>query len=141
MSITDVMREAVNMGACEKTGNVSDWKTLSWLFFSPQGMEFCANNNFPPIELYRQLNVEALAINNIFVDAGHIQRNNDSQVAVIGNTVAEFVFDDPTKVHKVIVMHGAKVKLITRNYAVVKLLNIGDNNVEIRKDKTSVILN
>ena len=134
------MREAVNMGACEKTGSVSDWKTLSWLFFSPQGMEFCESNNFPNINLFRQLNLEALAMNHIFVDAGYIQRSNDSQVAIVGDTSAELVFDDPTKVHKVIVMHGAKVKLITRNYAVIKLLNIEENSVDIRKDKTSVIL-
>lgn len=134
------MREAIDMGACEKTGGVSDWRTMSWLFFSPQGLEFCAKNNFPPIDLFRQVDKDMLLLYNIFIDAGTIQRTNDSQIAVIGDTQAELVFDDPTKVHKVVVMHGARVKLITRNYSVIKLVNIGDNSIDLRKDKTSVIL-
>lgn len=140
IGISEIMRKAVDMGACEKTGGISDWKTMSWLFFSPQGIEFCSKNNFPSLDVFRQVGKDALPINNIFVDAGSIQRTNDSQVALIGNTIAELVFDDPTKVHKVILMHGAKASIITRNYAVVKLVNIGNNSVELKKDKTSVIL-
>ena len=139
MNIEDIMHEAIDLGACEKTNSVSSWKTLSWLFFSPQGMEFCAKKNFPTLEMFREMDDE-LASNCVFVDAGEIQRNNDSAIACIGNTDARLVFDDPTKVHKVIVMHGARVFIVARNYAVIKLVNIGDNKVSISKDSSSVIL-
>lgn len=140
INITEIMRQAVELGACEKTGGISDWKTMSWLFFSPQGLEFCSKNNFPSIEIFRHIGREPLVINNIFVDEGNIERANDSNIALIGKTDAELIFDDPTKVHKVVVMHGAKVFITARNYAVVKVINIGDNKVVYNKDKTAVIL-
>ena len=139
MSIEEIMHEAIDLGACDKTNNVSSWKTISWLFFTPQGMEFCAKHNFPTLSMFRGMDDE-IALNNIFVDAGEIQRNNDTTIACIGDTDARLVFDDPTKVHKVIVMHGARVFIVARNYAVIKLVNIGDNKVSISKDSSSVIL-
>ena len=139
MNIEDIMHEAIDLGACEKTNNVSSWKTLAWLFFSPQGLEFCSKRNFPTLPMFRQMGSE-LSDNSIFVDAGVIQRNNDTAIALIGNTDARLVFDDSTKVHKVVVMHGATVFIVARNYAVVKLVNIGDNKVSISKDSSSVIL-
>ena len=139
MDINDIMHEAIDLGACDKTSTVSSWKTLAWLFFTPQGMEFCEKNNFPTLEMFRNMD-EEIASNSIFVDAGEVQRNNDSAIALIGDTDARLVFDDSTKVHKVIVMHGARVFIVARNYAVVKLVNIGDNKVSISKDSSSVIL-
>lgn len=140
MEINEIMHEAIDLGACEKTNSVSSWKTLAWLFFSPQGIEFCQKNNFPTLSMFRQMDDE-IASNCVFVDAGVVQRNNDSAIAIIGNTDARLVFDDPTKVHKVIVMHGARVFIVARNYAVVKLVDIGDDNkVFVNKDNTAVIL-
>ena len=139
MEIKDIMHEAIDLGACEKTSSVSSWKTLAWLFFSPQGVEFCQKNNFPTLPMFRKMD-EEIASNCIFVDKGVINRSNDSSIAVIGDTDARLTFDDPTKVHKVIVMHGARVFIVARNYAVVRLINIGDNKVAYSKDNTAVIL-
>lgn len=133
------MHEAIDLGACEKTSSVSSWKTLSWLFFSPQGVEFCSKNNFPTLSMFRKMDDE-IASNCIFVDKGVINRSNDSSIAIVGDTDARLTFDDPTKVHKVIVMHGARVFIVARNYAVVRLINIGDNKVAYSKDNTAVIL-
>ena len=133
------MHEAIDLGACEKTSSVSSWKTLAWLFFSPQGVEFCQKNNFPTLSMFRKMD-EEIASNCIFVDKGVINRSNDSSIAVIGDTDARLTFDDPTKVHKVIVMHGARVFIVARNYAVVRLVNIGDNKVSVSKDSSAVIL-
>ena len=58
----------------------------------------------------------------------------------MGETKGTLVFDDNTKVHKVILMHGAKAFIVARNYAVVRLINIGNCEVNIYKDTTSVIL-
>ena len=118
---------------------MSDWKTLCWLFFTPQGLEFCEENNFPPIGDFREISSN-VSDYGVFVDSGEIIRSNDSNIALIGNTNGRLVFDDNTKVHKVVLMHGAKAFIVVRNYAVVRLVNIGGCEVNIHKDKTSVIL-
>ena len=139
MKVTEVMSNALSLGACENSKGVSGWKSLCWLFFSPQGMEFCEENNFPSIDTFRKLSDEVINYG-VFVDKGKIKRINDINIAIIGNTNAELVFDDNTKVHKVILMHGAKAFIVARNYAVVRLVSIGNNEIKISSDKTSVIL-
>ena len=138
MEVREIMQQALLKGACSNSNGVSDWKTLCWLFFTPQGIEFCENNKFPTLGTFRLI-ADKVKDFNVFVDSGKIKRNNDTNIALVGETDAELVFDDNTKVHKVIVMHGAKVFIIARNYAVVRLINI-DGNVNIHSDKTSVIL-
>lgn len=138
-AIDEILQKALRLGACNKSNGVTDWKTLVWLFFSPQGIEFCEKNNFPTLEMFKGIreNVESF---NVFVNSGIQKRSNDTYIGLIGDTEGELYFDDNTKVHKVVVMHGAKAKIIIRNYAVVRLYNIGDNDVKIHKDKTSVVL-
>lgn len=139
MSVSEIMEQAILNGACSKSNGVSDWKTLAWLFFTPQGMEFCEENNFPTLECFREMD-ESISNYGVFVDKGNIRRNNDANIALIGNTKGTLIFDDCTKVHKVIMMHNSEAFIIARNYAVVRLINIGGCKVNINKDKTSVIL-
>lgn len=138
-SVSDIMKQALENGACDKSKGVSDWKTLCWLFFTPQGLEFCEDNNFPSIDDFREAESN-ISDFGLLVDKGEIIRNNDSNIALIGDTNGKLVFDDNTKVHKVVLMHGAKAFIVARNYAVVRLVNIGNCEVNIHKDKTSVIL-
>ena len=133
------MEQALKKGACNKSKGVSDWKTLAWLFFTPQGIEFCEENNFPSKEIFESMD-SSMSDFGVYVNKGDISRSNDSNVALIGDTNATLVYDDSTKVHKVILMHGAKAFIIARNYAVIRLINIGNCKVNIHKDKTSVIL-
>jgi hypothetical protein len=76
----------------------------------------------------------------VLIDAGKVRRSNDQNVAIIGDTKAELSYDDNTKVHKVVLMHGGEAFIVARNYSVVRLVNIGGCKVNISKDKTSVIL-
>ena len=138
-SVTDILKSAIDLGACEKSSKATDWKSLCWLLYSPQGVEFCENNNFPSIEQFRGLESDITDFG-VYVDKGKISRVNDSCIALIGNTRGELVFDDNTKVHKVIVMHGAEAFIVARNYAVVRLYNIGDNKVDIHRQATAVVL-
>ena len=138
-SVSEIMEQAIRSGACSKSKGVSDWKTLAWLFFTPQGMEFCEENKFPSIDIFREMD-SSISDFGVYVDKGEINRTNDINSALIGNTKGELVFDDNSKVHKVILMHGAEAFIIARNYAVVRLVNIGNCNVRISKDKTAVIL-
>lgn len=139
ITVKDVLNKAIESGACNNSGKATDWRTLCWLFFTPQGREFCENNNFPTIDVFRMMkpHVERYGV---FVDSGNIELKNNLNVAIIGETNAHLCFDDNTKVHKVIIMHGGSVVIEAKNYAVVLIVNVGDNKVQVFNDKTAKIL-
>lgn len=137
-SAKEIMQSAAALGACAKSGGVSDWKSLVWLFFTPQGREFCEENNFPSLEMFRGMK-EGVEPYGVWVDAGNIKRSNDIRTGLIGGTRAELTFDDDM-MHKVILMHGAEAHIRVSGYAVVLVVNVGGCRVEIEKDKTAVIL-
>ena len=138
MIATDVTKTAADLGACSKSGNVSDWKSLVWLFFSAQGREFCKEKAYPPLDMFQEMKQDIQPYG-VFVDAGDRKSSNDTNVALIGQTSAELTYDDNTKVHKVIIMHGAKVTINASNYAVILIENWG-GEVSINKTQTVVIL-
>lgn len=138
-TVSDIMKQALANGACDKSKGVSDWKTLCWLFFTPQGIEFCTENNFPTLDVFEEIKSKVSDFG-IFVNSGEITHSNDSNIALVGDTNGKLVYDDNTKVHKVILMHGAKAFIVARNYAVVRLICSDDCEVNIHRDKTAVIL-
>lgn len=138
-TVNEIMQSASLLGACAKSNGVSDWRSLTWLFFTPQGREFCEDNNFPSLEMFQGMR-DNISEFNILVDAGNVSRENDVNVGLIGNTSAQLVYNDNTVVHKVVLMHGAKASIKASNYAVILLVNIGNCEVEIEKDNTVVIL-
>ena len=72
MEVRDVTRKAIKIGACSESGKATDWKSLCWLFFSPQGREFCEENNYPSLDLFRGMakNIDSYGI---YVDRGCFQ--------------------------------------------------------------------
>lgn len=138
-SVNDIMKSASLLGACNKSNGVSDWKSLAWLFFTPQGREFCERNNFPSLVMFRGMKEHAAAFG-VFVDQGELVRSNDVNIGLIGRTFATLTYDDNTEVHKIILMHGAKVRIKASHYAVILVVNIGNCEVNIDKDETVVIL-
>ena len=133
------MQRASEFGACNRSSKVSDWKSLSWMFFTPQGREFCEENNFPTHAMFREMK-DDVAQYGVFVDCGDVQIANEGNVSLIGETSAELTYSGTTKVYKVILMHGAKARIRASNYAVILLVNIGKCEVEIVKDSTVIIL-
>ena len=138
-TVDEIMQSASLLGACAKSNGVSDWRSLTWLFFTPQGREFCEDNNFPSLEMFQGMR-DNISEFNILVDAGNVSRVNDVNVGLIGNTSGQLVYNDNTVVHKVVLMHGAKASIKASDYAVILLVNIGNCEVEIEKDNTVVIL-
>lgn len=138
-SVKDIMKSASLFGACSKSNGVSDWKSLVWLFFSPQGREFCEENNFPSLEMFQGMK-EHVEEYGVYVDSGEVERSNDANIGLVGNTSATLTFDDNAVVHKVILMHGAKATIKASRYAVILLVNVGNCDVKIEKDETVVIL-
>lgn len=138
--IKEIMKSASICGACSGSGKVSDWRSLAWLFFSPQGREFCEEKNFPSLSMFqrmKQYNVEQFGV---FVDLGRVCLSNDKDIALIGDTCGELKFDENKVVHKVILMHGAKAHIKASNYAVLLIVNVGGCEVTIDKDKTVIVL-
>lgn len=140
MKIDEIMKSAALLGACSGSGKVSDWKSLVWLFFSPQGREFCEEKNFPELPMFREMKRHGISELGVFVDEGNVCRSNDKDIALVGDTCGELKFDENNVVHKIILMHGAKVRIKASNYAVLLIVNIGGCEVEIDKDKTVVVL-
>lgn len=139
MEAKDIIQEAIRIGACANSGGVTDWKSLCWLFFTPQGREFCEDNNFPCIEMFREIKYEVMT-HGVFVDAGDLTSTNRVNLACIGRTSATLIYNDNTKVHKIILMHGAKAHIKASNYAVLLIVNIGNCEVVIDKDETVSVL-
>lgn len=140
ITVNEILISAIQQGACEKTSKATDWKSLAWLLFSPQGIEFCEKNNFPSLEQFSEIATEDSEQYGVYINKGKVRAENARFIALVGKTRGELVFDDNTKVHKVIVMHGAEAFIVARNYAVVRLYNIGGNKVDIHREKTAVIM-
>lgn len=138
-TVNNIINTALSLGACSGSNGVTDWKSLCWLFFTPQGREFCEGNNFPTLDMFRGMsdNVRPYGVR---VDAGKVDTSNPGNIALIGETEGMITLDDNTRVHKVVLMHGSKARIKASNYAVVLIVNIGGCDIEIDKDNTVVIL-
>lgn len=136
ISVKEIMQKAIGLGACTQSGKATDWKSLVWLFFSPQGREFCKENNYPSIELFRSMAkyVEPYCV---YVEKP-IEKHNEN-VALIGEAESTLRYDGVEKAYKVILMHGAKATIHVSNYAVVMLENIS-GRYEIINDGTAEVL-
>ena len=135
IEVKDILNKAIGLGACSQSSKATDWKSLVWLFFSPQGCEFCKSINYPSLEMFRSMkgNVESFGV--------HIEENvkavNEDK-AIIGGT-AELTFQGTDKAYKVIIMHSGNVRIKISNYAVVRIENIS-GNYEIINDGTGKLL-
>lgn len=135
-NISNIMRKAALLGACQQSGKVSNWKSLVWLFFTPQGREFCKDNSFPTLDMFREMatNIEE---HGVFVEKAISKHNQD--VALIGKRRSELSFSGVDRAYKVILMHGAQATIKAENYAVIRIENIS-GKYEIINDGTATIL-
>ena len=117
-TVNDIIKSALSLGACSGSNGVTDWRSLVWLFFSPQGREFCAENDFPSLDMFRGMAGHVMPYG-VYVDSGHVYVTKPGNIAVIGD--------------------GGKARVVASDYAVILLVNIG-GEVEINKDNTVVIL-
>lgn len=136
MKVNDILKDAVALGACKESGKATDWKSLAWLFFSPQGAEFCAKHNYPSLEAFERMsgNIERYGV---FVNKDADVSNKD--VALIGASDSELRFEGTDKPYKVILMHGARARIHAGMYAVVKVINIS-GDYEVFNDGTATII-
>lgn len=118
---------------------INSERNINNLFFSHEGRRHCHSNNYPSLNLFRQIKSEINHMG-VFVDAGDIIIANDPYVGLIGETKAILFFTDNSKIYKLILMHGAKAKVIATNHTVILLANMSGCDIEIEKDDTVIIL-
>lgn len=135
MEVKEILDRAINLGACNKAGTASDWRSLSWLFFSPQGREFCRKNNYPTLDMFREMKGNTDPYN-VYIEDDVKLLNSD--VAIISGT-AELTYHGTDKSYKVILMHGGNARIKIGNYAVVIIENIS-GSYTIENDGTGRIL-
>lgn len=141
MTPKDVLQAAIAKGACDKSGKASDWSSLAWLMFTPQGREFCEEKQFPSLAMWRELKDSITGKHPVNIDAGEIKVNKPKNIAIIGDTVANLTYSGSDAVHKLIVMHGAKARVRATNYAVVLVVRVGEGcEVTFNNDETAKIL-
>lgn len=136
MNVSEILSNAVKLGACEASGKATDWKSLAWLFFSPQGVEFCKKHNYPSLDVFRQMDGVISSLG-VYVDSLHNASNED--IALVGDSQSQLHFSGTEKPYKVILMHGAKAKIYASMYSVVKIENIS-GEYEVFNDGTATIL-
>lgn len=133
--VDEILKKAVGLGACAKSGTATDWRSLVWLFFTPQGREFCKEHNYPTIEMFREMK-ENVKPYNVYVEDSTKLVNEDAAI-IGGEAILSFYGVD--RAFRVIVMHGANVTINVGKYAVVRVENIG-GKLTVKNDGTAEVL-
>lgn len=138
--IKDIAKSAVGQGACSLVKNVGDFKELSELFFSTQGLEFCTENDFPSIDYFRELKRYGVEKYDVFIDAGKLTKVPSEHIAFVGDTAADIYCRGSKHIFHIVLAHGAKAIVRADSYAVIKIYEIGDCDYSLDIDKTVVLL-
>lgn len=138
--ITDILNIAKTLGACDRANlAIQSWPDLARLYFSPQGLEFCSNRNFPSLKLWRKIDSRHdITEFGIFVGGQPRHCTNLPNVAVIGS-VARLEYNCIGK-YSIVLQHGARASIKASNYAVLNIVKIGDCKVSLETDKTVRLL-
>lgn len=137
--IDELKSAALELGACAKINRANELPALAALMFTPQGLEFCQQNNYPSLGTLRPLKDQLIGLD-IWVDAGEITLDGPRQVCIAGDTSATIDVAGVKHVYTIVVMHGARAVINASDYAVLNIVRIGSANITIHQDKTVVIL-
>ena len=137
-SVDAIRAMALQTGACEKINRVQDFPELIKLMFTPQGIEFCQDHNFPSVEVFREnrSNLQGLEV---YVDAGDITLKGKEYVCLVGDTKATIEASRPQLTPTSLLMHGARAKINAKDYAVLNIVNIS-GEYSVNKDGTVIVL-
>ena len=137
-SVDAIRAMALQTGAWKKINRVQDFPELIKLMFTPQGIEFCQDHNFPSVEVFRK-NRDSLERLGVYVDAGNIALKGKEYVCIVGDTDATIEAAGTKFIHTIILMHGARAKITAKDYAVLNIVRIG-GEYSIKKDGTVIVL-
>lgn len=138
MDVEAIHIEAKRLRSCEfLTGN-ENFEELAEMLFTPQGIEFCKTHKFPKMDLLLPLKGDEAESKGIYINT-RVEEKNINMIALFGPKTEAVLEFDKTEGFQVIVMHGARVKIIAREYAVVFLTSVG-GHVELEITGNAKIL-
>lgn len=122
--LEEIKAEAKRLGACHSVDleGIHTEEELVRLVFSPQGREFCKAHCFPSLEQIKALEPSPMVI--VGDSPGWFELVGN--VALVGG-VHEVAITDPTRLHKVVAMHGADVDLNVQADCVVVVARVGED--------------
>lgn len=135
----NIIDEALKAGACNKVKDIESQDELARLFFSPQGLEFFQDHQYPGLLRLTQ-EKEWLKNYNIFVNAGDIELTNTKDICLVGDTHGTLTFDRNDYTNTVVLAYGASADIKAANYTVIKLIRVASGNFKIDKDKTAILI-
>lgn len=138
-AIKQIRLEAKRLGECGLLDHTpNDTGLLISLLFCPQGVEFAAEHAFPRLELFRAI-AEA-GDERLKVDTGTTTINNAYSV-LVGATAGICTYDDPKRVHKLVLAHGAGATIRLGAYCVLSVEAIGKGcSMDIDAHPTATII-
>ena len=136
--VSIISNSAKKLGACNLIDSATNLESLTKLIFTPQGMEFCYNHKFPSLQTLRNFKDKVREFS-YYIDE-KVTLTDPQNIVIAGDSFAELNFSDNTKVHKIILMHGANANIKANNYTVLRIVKIGNCNISIVTDKTAIIL-
>lgn len=137
-NLEEIRISALRGGACRKVMRIHDFPELIKLMFTPQGIEFCQDHNFPSVEVFRK-NRDSLEGLEVYVDAGNIALKGREYVCIVGDTDATIEAAGTKFIHTIILMHGSRAKITAKDYAVLNIINI-NGKYSVKKEKTAIVL-
>ena len=124
---------ALRLDACRLAVGLRDAASAARLMLSPQGREFMRRHGWPTLDVLRQ-DAAGLRVHGVVVDGAADVRNAD--VVAAGDADVAVRLSGTGRLWHVVALHGARVRVVARDWAVVTVDNIS-GEVEVDADATA----
>lgn len=138
MNVDGILAEARHLGACKQSQKATDWKSLVWLLFSPQGREFCLDKGYPSVEAFREIRHEVEPYG-VFVEQRVERENADTALIGVSDGQSVLRYRGVDKAYTVVLMHGAQALVYAGDYAVVRVEKGADCRCEVVNDGSAIV--
>lgn len=116
-TFNDIIRGAETLGACGMTKTIRDERSAALALYRPQGIEFCAKQDYPKAALIDADVREIVKKYGIFVDCGDIRVEGKHRLCFIGNCRAKVKAEGCNDLHTILALDGAQVEIEASMYA------------------------
>lgn len=135
-TINEIKKSALALGACGRISRVSSISEASSLLMTPQGREFALKTGYPDIDTWRSVSGSA-EMSGALIDCGKT-KVRDCDFIAAGESIVEASFRSRRQLYHILAMHGAEVRIVAGNYAVVNVTAI-NARVIVTDDGTAIV--
>lgn len=126
-------------GHCGMVTPEQSLEEVAKLIETPRGREHCARYNLPSLDLLTALKSEAP--DNWYIEEPEVELTNPDTVILAGVYTRAKITADGTNSTRIIMLHGAKAKIIAKDRAVVVIDRATDTKLEIVKKESEAFIN